>query len=323
MTLTATPRLPREQYDAIKAWNCSLLKLALDRTPAHAYAAYLDPNRPERESNAAFDIGSMLHDAILEPEGMGRLFCCVPDDAPRKPTSAQLNAKKPSDAAIEAIQWWDAFVAANADRTILSAKDYALARSLERSLLDHPVLRSVFRATSSEQEAALRDLNELTLQWIDPVTSQPCKARIDAVRFHADHIRVHDLKSCADAGAEAFGKASFSYGYLLQGMFYSDAVFYCREAIARIAGFDPADIQDLPIVFEFDAIEKAYPFMTARYVISPEQGELGRSLYRRAMEMVTTAAKLNYWPGYDTAPVPIELPGWATAKLSDLVGAAQ
>jgi exodeoxyribonuclease VIII len=322
----ALPLFPREAYDDLAAWNASLLKLAITRTPAHAWAAYRDPNRPPQLSTAQFLIGSALHAMLLEPEAWEQQFTAVPPDAPKRPTEKQLTDgadSKPGTKIREAYedahrrkQWWDEFDTKAAGATVLAPGDYDLALALRDAVLAHPGLAPLFRPEH-------RELNELTLTWFDDATGHRCKVRIDALRWNGSELRVLDLKSAADAGPEPFGKSAAGFGYVLQGAFYSDAVDQCRDAIAQLLGLPvPAGaLDDVPIVFEFVAIEKERPApeFIGRYFLTDDQLLLGRQLYRRALEQVVAAQTLNYWPGYDTAPLPLQLPGWYDRKVEGVL----
>jgi hypothetical protein len=317
------PCLPREAYDNLKGWNASLLKLALRKTPAHAFAAYFDPDRPERESTDAFDIGNLLHALLLEPEGVNALFLREPDDLPRRPTEKQLTDGADSKPGTKARAAWEdaharerqwlAFLASVGDRTVLKPKGYDLALAMENAVDRHPGIRPYFRPAPA-QAGLFRQLNELTLTYLDPISGHRLKARIDALRVTADELRLVDLKTCADASPEGFGKAAANYDYLLSGAFYHDAVDACRLPLAELLGVDAEWLAGLPITVEFLALEKSYPFQVARYGLAPDHLELGREQYRQALDLVVNAAELDYWPGYDSGIQPLQLPAWAWGR---------
>jgi hypothetical protein len=296
------PGLSYSEYRAPRGWNASLLKLAISKSPAHAYAAYIDKDAPPRADSAAFRIGSAVHCMLLESDQFDAQFITPPADAPRKPTDAQRNAAKPSEATLAAIAFWDDYAARAADRTELTASEYAMAVQLYGSISSHPALAAWFTGPSP--------LNELTLTWTDPATGAPCKGRLDAVRLLPDHIRILDLKSAAEADPPTFGRSALNYGYLLQGAFYRDGLDSCRQSLAEHLGLPPDALNDLPIVFEFIAAEKAYPWLVARYFLTEEQVQIGRDQYLRALAAVLAADATGYWPGYDHAALPLELPPW-------------
>jgi exodeoxyribonuclease VIII len=309
--------LPRELYDAMPGWNGSLLKIAYKRTPAHAWAAYRDPLAPQREDTDAFRIGSLVHAAILEPERFLAEYVVLPPDAPRRPTDKQLvdgkdskPGTKANDAWLEAQarqKWWAMFDTENAGCEVITAADYELVDQLSSKVLKHPGLQPFF---AGPNHAHSSQLNELTLTWLDPETGHRCKARIDALRYLGQALQAFELKSAQDGGPEPFGTAVVRYDYLLAAAFYHDAIDHCRGAIAMALGGDARLFGALPIRFEYVVCEKGYPFLVSRYEVDDDQLSIGRRQYREALDKVTTAEELDYWPGYDQAAVPLVLPVW-------------
>jgi exodeoxyribonuclease VIII len=286
--------LPRSGYEAISGWNASLLKVAITRTPAHAWAAFLDPQRPPSKDSPAFRIGTLLHQAILEPEEWQRIVPCSSGAT----TKAFAQAAK--DAAAEG-------------KAIAQASEHELAAAMAQALVTHPALGTLLAHTPEHLA-----LNELTLCWTDTHTGQPCRGRLDAVRVTDYEIQILDLKTTADAGPAEFGRSAAKFGYLLQAAFYSDGLFYCARSLETLLGLPAGKLIGRPVVFEFVCVEKEAPHLVARYRVTTEQMVAGRRLYRKALEMVSTAETLGWWPGYDTAPVPLELPAWAWTQLEIL-----
>lgn len=297
LVLTGGPQafanLPREAYDNLKAINASLLKEVHSKTELHGWLAYRDPDREEQEDKAAFRIGHLVHMGLLEPELMETVVVCSLGAATKG--FAEASAKAAADG-----------------RLIAQEKEHAKALKLIAAVLKHPALGPVFQSQDPAVMATFRSLNELTLVWPDPLTKSLCKARIDAVRFMRNALITFDLKTAADADPEGFGKDAANFGYLIQGSFYNDAVFYCKQAIAELMGMNPAALIGCEQVFEFIAMEKATPMpgLIGRYFMDAEQIEIGRRLYRDALNRVAAAQSMNYWPGYSTAAVPLALPGW-------------
>jgi hypothetical protein len=297
----ANPSISYEDYRRLPGINSSLLKAVDALTPAHAWSKYLDPEAPPPVDAAALIIGNAVHTLVLEREQWEQRYAFPPEDAPKRPTDAQRNAAKPSAATTTAIEFWDAFDAAAAGKTILSRDHVTIAASLEHAIRIHPVLGPWFASPSP--------LNEISLSWVDPSGAE-CKARLDAVRIMPDHIRVLDLKTTQDGSPREFARSVIRYGYLLQGAFYADAAAACRGAIAELQGLPSYALDGMPIVFEFIAAEKAHPYLVARYELTDDQMAIGRERYQKALAAVHAADATGYWPGYDTAALPLELPGW-------------
>ena len=352
-TLTGAPQvfsgLPREAYDQLPGWNASLLKVALGKSPAHAWSEFINPDREISEDAGQFLIGNLFHCRLLEPELFDQRYLVLPADAPTRPTAKQLEGPKPRkngtinkntktyadwEDAVTREQWWQEFdvkhllnghelASAEAPTRkavqLVDAKDLRLGDALASAVLAHPVLAPRFADTPQNRAG-----NELTLTWRDPHTGARCKARLDLVRFLGDRLWIGDLKSAMDAGPgpDHFGKAAGNYDYCLSAAWYRDAAQVCRAGIEKALGLPEGALILAPngYEFEFIAVEKAHPRpeFIGRYILSDEQAEMGRRMARRALNMAVQAEASGWWPGYDSAAKPLELPGYAYQRMERL-----
>lgn len=322
--------LPREAYDDLPGINSSLIKELIDKTAAHAKALF-DPDR-EKVDNANFLHGNLAHCQILEWECYDERYVVLPNDAPKRPTEKQLTPPKPGrngvvntatkayEAWEEAKQredWWLEFEHRFPNcctAELITAKDHEIGLKLANAILKHPALGPRFDRTDINRAG-----NEITLTWIDSLSSARFKARLDAVRFMGDHIWIGDVKTAQDAGPgqDHFGRAAANFGYIIQAAFYRDAVYFCKTAIAQALGLNEISLLGLPIVYEWIAVEKACPRpeFIGRYLLTDEQESLGRQLARKAIDAIVQSQITNYWPGYDTAATPLQIPGYAYQKM--------
>lgn len=329
--------LPREAYDQLPGWNASVLKTIIDKTLAHAWAAFFDPNRKQQKDQDQFLIGNLFHCMVLEPELFEKRYITLPADAPKRPTAKQLEGPKPRkdgtyntetktytdwQDAVSRGEWWKRFEIDHphcADAQVVSNSDVELAAALANAVLLHPVLGARFTNTPENRAG-----NELTLTWIDVETGARCKARLDSLRCLSEALWIGDLKSAMDAGPgpDAFGRSAASYLYCLSAAWYSDATFYCREALERLFGLDEGKLIGVGRQFEFIAVEKAHPRsdFIGRYMLSADQAVMGRKLARRALREAVQAEQSGWWPGYDSALQPLELPGYAYQRMMRLAG---
>jgi hypothetical protein len=85
------------------------------------------------EPTAAMNEGSALDCLLFTPQDFDRLFFVMPEGA-KKPTSAQLGAKKPSDDTVKQIAEWEALQARIGDRIVLKKEQYDNAQFLAESV---------------------------------------------------------------------------------------------------------------------------------------------------------------------------------------------
>lgn len=261
----------------------------LARSPLHYWAKYLDPNRERKEPTPAMKLGTAIHTAVLEPEQFTARYLTVPDDAPRKPTDAQRNAKKPSDDSIAAMTWWDEFNAKAEGREILDADQFAVCQAISQQVRQHPTARKVFANGKVE----------LSAYWTDKETGLLCKCRPDLLALPL----VVDLKSTEDASAEGFAKSAWNFRYWVQAAWYVDGI---EQATGQ-----------RPDAFVFGAFEKSAPYACAFYFADEAMLEMGRREYRRLLRILADCKAADRWPGYTTDVTPLGVPAWALKAAND------
>ena len=285
----AAPRLSREQYEAFGGWNASLLKVALAKTPAHAFRQYLDPDREPTVETAAMRIGTLVHLALLEPRAFDELLVT---DKGTTTKAYQLGLAQ-----------------AEADgRRLVQSKERDLAAAMADAIRSHPNVGGHFPIGGHE-------LNELSLSWTT-ADKVKCRARLDALRWTGSGVWIGDLKSSADASPEEFGRSAVNFNYLLQAAFYVDGVRACGDSLDELLDLPAGTVASCPLAFEFVVVEKERPHSVARYVLTDDQLALGRRMCDRALALVEAARATDYWPGYDYAARPLELPPWAERSIA-------
>jgi exodeoxyribonuclease VIII len=105
----------RAEYDALPGLNQSKAR-ALLSSPARFRWECDNPSDATPDMIA----GTIAHVLVLEPDSFADRFVVVPEDAPTKPTSRQVNAKKPSEDTLKAIEWWAKFVDQCAGKEVIS-----------------------------------------------------------------------------------------------------------------------------------------------------------------------------------------------------------
>lgn len=85
------------------------------------------------EPTAAMVEGSVLDCMLFTPDDFDRLFFVMPEDV-KKPTKAQLSAKKPSEATVQQVAQWEAMMHKVGERTIVTQAQVEEAHFLADSV---------------------------------------------------------------------------------------------------------------------------------------------------------------------------------------------
>lgn len=285
--------IPQTNAEYHSAPGISKSKLDLiARSPAHYWAAYLDPDRATPEPTPALILGSAVHSAILEPDQFGSEYVCPPEDAPKRPTAVQINAKKPSQETLEAIDFWRMFEATNEGKTLLTRDQYTTAIAMCNAVHRHPVASRLLTGGRAEQ----------SVYAIDPETGALVKCRLDYFLDGAGMIV--DLKTTEDASPSGFGRSAANFRYHVQTAWYQDVM---RAAFG-----------DAPPYWVFVAVEKSPPYAVGVYHVDAATADLGRRMARRDLHKLLECERLGQWPDYGTESQALVLPGWYVKQNAEV-----
>jgi len=284
---------PDLDIDAYHADTTAISKTGLDlieRSPAHYFAEYLDPARPPKadDETPARLVGHLAHCAILEPAEFERRYVTLPPDAPRKPTSAQWNAKNPSADSMMAMAWWRDCLAANEGRTVITHAQRETALRQAESVLRLPDIR----------DALANGRPEVSAYWRDPVTGVLCRCRPDWVHDAGERrVILVDVKTYSNASPGEFARQIARMRYEVQAAYYSDG--YAMAANVEVLGFI------------FLAVETEYPYAASAVMLDEASLETGRTKYRRNLDTYAACLRSGQWPAYSNAIGVVGLPTWA------------
>lgn len=284
--------LPAAAYHRRAETSKSDLDL-IARTPAHYWAHKLAEDRLERRETPAMFLGTAIHTAVLEPELFDQTYAIVPADAPRRPSVAQRNAKKPSADTVAAIDWWAKWNADNGGRIMLTAEQRQACLRMQAAIRRHPVADYLLSDPGKSELSAIGHDD-----WMDEKT----RCRFD--RLNDDGVII-DLKKTVDASPRGFAKSAANYRYHVQQAFYSDVY-------QSITGMQPR-------AFLFIAVEEEEPHGVAVYRLADEDVQIGRGLYRRDIETLQRCRQADEWPAYGDDILPLELPRWARLQAAESI----
>jgi hypothetical protein len=247
-----------DDYRALPGVNFSTMK-AMDESPLH----YRDAVKFAKEATSFMNVGTAGHCMILEPDQFPPRYVVW--------TGGRRAGKE-----------WDAFEAANLDKTIIKSDEYDLCKAMRDAVMEHPSAGPIFAQGEAEK----------VLQWRDPETGLDLKCRIDWLAGS-----IVDLKTSKSANPRQFGATAARYKYHAQMAFYRWAV-ECATGLA-----------DWPV--HIVVVESARPFDVVVYALDLVTLEAGMETCRGWLRRIAECKASGKWPGRYEAEATLNLPNWA------------
>jgi hypothetical protein len=268
-------RVPFAEYMALPALSISRLK-EIGRSPQH----YLHRLTVPKES-AALRLGTAAHTAVLEPERFERQFAVW-----------ERRSEKTGNLCPRNGQYWDAFLAENPGKTIITADEHALAVAIQRAVRAHPVASRYLESGDPE----------VSLTWTRE-DGRPCRARIDWLTTIDGLPLIVGLKTSRDCRHMPFGAQAAKLGYHMQWAWYYDG----------FGAIKPAEPKVVEIVVESDA-----PHAVAVYSIPNDILLQGRDDYELLLAKLNECEATGEFPGPNEVEEPLTLPTWIYQQTDDL-----
>jgi hypothetical protein len=252
------------------------------RSPLH----YLHACENAREDSDTFRLGRLTHTLVLEPARVASEYVVWDMDAAERTLASMPVGKKPPSLTDKRRgKIWDAFEAAHAGLTIVTAEQMRNAQAMAAVVL---------RVWTPPANC------EVTMQWLDARTGLACKGRLDAV----DTQWVTEIKTTYDAASAAMSRSMARYDYHCQLAHYRAGAIAC--------GLASPDVRARII-----AVESSAPYDVAIYELDDEAMMAGDEDVARLLARVRECHDTNLWPGRYTEPQTLVLPGWVRDEGED------
>lgn len=269
-------RVPAADYFALPSTNISRLK-ELRRSPMHYRHALDHPKKTEPMA-----LGTAAHCATLEPERFRQQFA-VWD----RMTEAGAMAPRRG-------QYWDAFCASHAGRTVITPQQGAFANAIAAAVRADPIAARYLETGEPE----------VVMTW--QMHDRECKGRVDWLTTIDGVPYIVGLKTARDCRHYQFGAAAAKLGYALQWAWYFDGYQTIREK--------------QPTMVEI-VVESAAPHAVAVYQIPDDILVYGREEYTQLLTRLAECEATDTWPGPQPELQFLTLPSWvyqAEDDISDL-----
>lgn len=220
--------------------------------------------------------GAAVHKLLLEPDTFDAEFAVAPE--------CDRRTKDGRDA-------YNAFMAASDGKSIISSADYEKAAEMAQKALETPFVKKL-----------LDGEHEKPFYWVDDLTGELCKIRVDCISTIGGRPVIVDYKTAADASLDGFTRHALKYGYDFQ------AGMYC-EGIEKTTGKTPR--------FVFVVQEKEPPYAVNVFDANEEFIQHGKDKMRELLGIYHECKITNNWYGYmgvDPVIAELSLPAWAAKE---------
>lgn len=246
------------------------------RNPRRWALGYVSPESKAKE------YGEMLDCLALTPHQWPSRFCVLPEDAPRRPSERQRNAKKPSEDTIAACKWWDQWNANHVGCAVVDNETNGAVHAALKRLQGDERICGFIRSGKAQVWV------EATYNDRETGIAVPVKGLIDVVPDCEHPIYgkcLGDLKTTKSAEPRRFARDAFAYGYHVAAALYLDLY-------TAATGEDRTDFVHI-VQESFPPYEPRMPLMASSFV------NLGRLIYQDTLALYCRCLKSNNWPSYD------------------------
>ena len=146
----------------------------------------------------ALTFGQLLHAMVLQPETVGRDFAVAPNVDRRTKGGKEM---------------WADFEASAEGKTIVTTDMVEQAVAMRDKLMSNDYVRQL-----------LDGEREKPFFWVDELTQEECKCRVDCLTSINGMDIIVDLKTAENADTDTFMRHTIKYGYNLQAAMYGEGV---------------------------------------------------------------------------------------------------
>lgn len=288
---------------------------------------------PKEESTEALIIGQAVDTLALEgPDEFAKRFSVVPNDAPKRPTAAQRailaggevdskgRPKKPSEAALRSVVFWDAYALENKGKTALTSDQEALVKRCGDALHSDEWFQMLMAGGQSQvtfrlegRYAALQCRPDRWLPAGNELTKGlPCILDLKTIaELPADQLPNYAMLNPEESHVEDhLPRHIASFGYHRSAYWYREVV----AAVEKMGDYRP------PFILCF--VEKEEPHAVNCRPVDAVSVGIGERQVRTAMNRMIECIRTKKWPAYWNRPTEeVGLPPYYVRQALNAYGA--
>lgn len=221
--------------------------------------------------------GAAVHKLLLEPETFDDEFAVAPECDRRTKDGREA---------------YSAFLTASDGKSVITLADYEKAAEMAQKAIETPFVKKL-----------LNGEHEKPFFWVDDLTGEKCKCRVDVLTSVNNRLIVVEYKSTMDASTESFMRSAIKLGYDFQSGMYCDGV-------EKVTGQKP--------LFVFIAQEKTPPYAVNILQADDLMVKRGYDVFRELIGTYHACKESGVWWGYLGAYNVINnlsLPAWLAKEV--------
>ncbi len=225
----------------------------------------------------ALIFGAAVHKLLLEPDTFYNEFAVAPEVYRRTKDGREA---------------YNAFLSDSDGKSVITFADYEKAVEMANKALDAPFVKKL-----------LDGEHEKPFYWVDDLTGEPCKIRVDCITTIGGKPVIVDYKTTADASTDGFMRHALNWGYDFQ------AGMYC-EGVEKVTGQKP--------LFVFIAQEKTPPYAVNILQADDLMVKRGYDVFRELLGIYHECRVTDNWWGF-LGPYNVinnlSLPAWLAKEV--------
>jgi hypothetical protein len=272
----------------------SRTKLEVFRTsPLLFWKTFIAKTIPKDPPGEALIVGQAVDALSLEgPEAFAERFIALPDGAPRRPNSRQLNAKKQGKSTLEAIMFYEAFDEQAKGKTALDTDQLELVKRCADALHGNEVFKKLMVGGTSQVTFRVKG-DRISLQCRPDRWCEDGNEFTDGMPCILDVKTIQELP--ADQGLELedhLPKHIAKFGYHRGAWLYP-------EIVANVEKYKDGFRPQFILCF----VEKQEPFAVTCRPVSQLAIEVAEREVRDLLHKMLRCIERNHWPEWWNDPM--------------------
>lgn len=228
---------------------------AINQSPKH-----FQYNLNNKKETKALQFGSAAHKYLLEPEDFDSEIAIIPE----------INRRTKEGKA----QWQE--FQDECERTgkiSITGEDFEIIKTMVEEVRKNSIAMEL-----------LNGAHEQSFHWIDDLTGEECKCKVDCLTEYEGQKMIVDYKTTDSCEDGHFERSARKYGYQFQAGMYCEGLF--QNTLEEYG-------------FAFIAQEKTEPYAVRVYICSPEWILRGYDKYRELIGIYHECKQTGNWYGYE------------------------